>query len=237
MTVSPSPSGLPPVVSVTDSYLCSVVRATVLTFHDDCTFGPRKRLRTHPHLSKTPSPPKTKRIRVGLIYLFFRNHTCAVLCARLSRHSMTTARSASTTKTLHTSASFRNTKSTRDKTDSRRVDLPLLQKAANQSRRCCASTTAVRHDVTRSHTLPPESEERPPDSMVQSALPVSAEVSSTSVESSDFQCRGIGLLQLRRCSSMGSQKVIPRTAESMGGKRQNSKHFVEPMNRSKASRL
>ena len=67
----------------------------------------------------------------------------------------------------------------------------------------------------------------------------SAEVSSTSVDSSDFQCCGFGLLPLRsgasgkhvlvdalytaRSSSMGSQEVIHRTAPSVGRKRQSSK--------------
>ena len=38
-----------------------------------------------------------------------------------------------------------------------------------------------------------------------------------SVDSSDFQCCGFGLLPLRRSSFVGSQEVIPRTAPSMGG--------------------
>ena len=38
--VTASPQSLwSPTCCERDSYLCSVVRATVLTFHDDCTFG------------------------------------------------------------------------------------------------------------------------------------------------------------------------------------------------------
>ena len=103
-------------------------------------------------------------------------------------------------------------------------------------------------DATSAHTLPPESEDRPSESMVQSASlssfqswSSSAEVSSNSVDPSNFQCCGFGLLPLRSCasgkhvlvgalhtarsSSMGSQETIPRTAPS-------PKRCTEPMNRS-----
>ena len=123
--------------------------------------------------------------------------------------------------------------------NTRRFDSPLRRNTKKSVSEVLRFDDTRTSDAAIAHTLHPGSVDRFSESEVQSASQSSfqswsspADFSSTSVDSSDFHCRGFSPLPLRRISFMGSQDVIARSERTMVGKRQNS-NVLHPIDISK----